>query len=626
MALVFLSYDRDDAVQAKRIAVALKEAGHTVWWDDLIKGGSQYANEIEQALKTSDVVMVLWSSNSIKSAWVRDEAAAGRDRGCLVPVLLDGSEPPLGFRQFQNIDLSRWNGRGKPAQLLQLLEAIPQPHADGVPTVDPPKPVEGAPSRWRLAWMAVLAIVIVTGAWAAFRMVGKSKSSAVPTVAVVAGNNSVAARDWARDVLVGLGSLEGGASRSFRLIDESEQQPDLVIEVIGAALSNERQASLVLRSAVDRSLLWSREFKRPESSMPDLQREVVGAGALILQCAQKGLSGAKQSRPALLKQYLGGCWSMLGSDPANLAELAKTFGQLTQQEPAFENAWAGLLLAEAEIVRLRIGGEQGRKALERHIAQARKVNPQLPEIYLAQGALLPPNDVVGRIRLATKAVELDPDNAHALMQRSFEWMTVGRMTAAMEDGMNAVRIQPFSPWVRDMYVYSLQGAGQFDDASKEIDEAARLWPRADQLWYMRLRSNYAQGDPAQALALAKGRKGAWYDKMAEEAMTSFLEARINPSERNVQIAIDRSGSLMRKSPEAVLGHLRTLAVFGRTEEMFATMPRLKGRPDFYPGLRELYILARISRVLARPALDAGSGTAWRPRLLADERELAGLLL
>src|SRR5688572_27759398 len=105
MASVFLSYDREDATRARSIAQALEKAGHSVWWDRHIKGGAQYAKEIEQALAAADAVVVLWSERSVESAWVRDEAAAGRDSGRLVPVRLDATSPPLGFRQYQTIDL-----------------------------------------------------------------------------------------------------------------------------------------------------------------------------------------------------------------------------------------------------------------------------------------------------------------------------------------------------------------------------------------------------------------------------------------------------------------------------------------------------------------------------------------
>lgn len=94
MASVFLSYDRDDANKARPIAAALEKAGHSVWWDKHISGGSQYAKEIEQALNSVDVVVVLWTSSSVESPWVRDEAGSGRDRDRLVRKGLGGNWSP----------------------------------------------------------------------------------------------------------------------------------------------------------------------------------------------------------------------------------------------------------------------------------------------------------------------------------------------------------------------------------------------------------------------------------------------------------------------------------------------------------------------------------------------------
>ena len=107
MASVFLSYARQDAARVQSIVAALERAGHAVWWDERIPGGDQYADAIERALETADAVVVLWSGASVKSAWVRDEAATARDGGRLVPATLDGAQPPLGFRQFQTVEMGR---------------------------------------------------------------------------------------------------------------------------------------------------------------------------------------------------------------------------------------------------------------------------------------------------------------------------------------------------------------------------------------------------------------------------------------------------------------------------------------------------------------------------------------
>ncbi len=124
LARIFLSYARDDVEAAKQLAGCISAAGHDVWWDRHLHGGSRFAAEIDKALKDAEAVVVLWSPNSIESAWVQDEAAEGRDSARLVPVSLSSAKPPLGFRQFQTIELGSWDGRRAPDALEDLLEAI----------------------------------------------------------------------------------------------------------------------------------------------------------------------------------------------------------------------------------------------------------------------------------------------------------------------------------------------------------------------------------------------------------------------------------------------------------------------------------------------------------------------
>lgn len=85
MARVFLSYARADRVRVNELAAALERAGHEVWWDRRLSGGAEFEHQIEQALAGADVVVVAWSVASVRSHWVRDEAAAGRDSNRLGP-------------------------------------------------------------------------------------------------------------------------------------------------------------------------------------------------------------------------------------------------------------------------------------------------------------------------------------------------------------------------------------------------------------------------------------------------------------------------------------------------------------------------------------------------------------
>jgi hypothetical protein len=142
MVSVFLSYDHEDSRRAAPLAAALEANGHDVWWDRHLHGGAEYNSAIEIAVEAADAVVVLWSGNSVRSAWVRDEAGEGRDRGRLVPVLIETVKPPMGFRQYQTVDLAAWNGGKRIPRLPDLLHAIEKVAgpAEAIAEAPAPKP------------------------------------------------------------------------------------------------------------------------------------------------------------------------------------------------------------------------------------------------------------------------------------------------------------------------------------------------------------------------------------------------------------------------------------------------------------------------------------------------------
>ncbi|MEQ1494539.1 MAG: TIR domain-containing protein [Novosphingobium sp.] len=121
---VFLSYARADQKRALPVIKAFEQAGMRVWWDGLLEGGDTFLPTTEAALESADAVVVLWSRTSVESNWVRDEATRGRERGCLVPLSLDGSHAPLGFRQFQAINLSKWRGKADAPEMQSAIRAV----------------------------------------------------------------------------------------------------------------------------------------------------------------------------------------------------------------------------------------------------------------------------------------------------------------------------------------------------------------------------------------------------------------------------------------------------------------------------------------------------------------------
>lgn len=186
---VFLSYSRADQALAQRLAAALQQAGFEVWWDTLIEGGAAFARSIEAALEASDAVIVLWSKTAAASDWVLDEAARARDLKKLVPLGVDGTDPPLGFRQYQAIDLRGWAGDPDAPAIAAIRRAVAvastrEPGPRGGPL---PAPAGPAPQRARRALvLGGLALAVAGGAGLfAWRGRGAARAPA-------AGANSVA--------------------------------------------------------------------------------------------------------------------------------------------------------------------------------------------------------------------------------------------------------------------------------------------------------------------------------------------------------------------------------------------------------------------------------------------------
>jgi adenylate cyclase len=110
MSDVFVSYARSSEPQARNIAEALRAQGYSVWRDDEIPAHKPFAEVIEERLRASKAVLVIWSKDAAKSQWVRAEADAARELGTLVQVTVDGTMPPLPFNQIQCAALKDANG------------------------------------------------------------------------------------------------------------------------------------------------------------------------------------------------------------------------------------------------------------------------------------------------------------------------------------------------------------------------------------------------------------------------------------------------------------------------------------------------------------------------------------
>lgn len=569
MAQVFLSYDREDGAKARVIAQALERAGHFVWWDLHIKGGAEYGKVIEQALADANAVIVLWSQQSVDSAWVRDEAAAGRDSGRLVPVLLDPVNPPMGFRQYQSIDLTRWKGRGKPAQLQSLLDAV---EALGGP-ITTNTPEAAAPARPRpgrkLPLLAVaLALLVLVGAAAGILLWRPWASAAVPVVAVRPADSSPESRALARDLFVRLGAAQSGRGQSVQLVDANAREtPDLLLEASGTTSAGKPAASLLLLRAKDRQLLSSQNLAPPEGEAADLKTSVAVAAKSALECASAALAAPRPLQLDLLKQYLGACTrfsALYGMEDVSI--LIPQLEQVVQREPRFLPARKQLLLAGAYMRSIPTDVTKPTEQwLRTQIEAARRIEPAMPELQLAEVELLPTTDFAGRIGLLDRLREAHPDDMFVLGARAELLMLVGRNNEAVMDAERAARLDALAPYGRSEYIRALAFSGRVSRALEELKEFVPVSPVAMNLTDARFRLSLRYGDPQPALRILR-----MYG--TSKAHDAFLIARIEPTPDNIARAMALARAIATErgfysTPAEVL------EAYGRDDEAYQMLMR-----------------------------------------------------
>jgi hypothetical protein len=124
VADVFISYKREEAEQAQRLATVLENLNFSVWWDTALISGDEYRDVIKEMISKCSAVVVLWSPLAVGSRFVVDEAAFAAKNDKLLPAMLAPCDIPFGFGSDHADDLSGWSGQINHAGFNRLLRSL----------------------------------------------------------------------------------------------------------------------------------------------------------------------------------------------------------------------------------------------------------------------------------------------------------------------------------------------------------------------------------------------------------------------------------------------------------------------------------------------------------------------
>lgn len=620
---VFLSYSRTDLDRARPVIALLEAAGFDLWWDGRLEGGENYLATTEDRLESADCVAVLWSQTSVASHWVRDEAQRGRERGCLVPLSLDGTMAPLGFRQFQLLDISGWSGDPGDALAGRILAAVRartgQSNAVGEPPVPFTVPPPAAPAAPPAAGLALSRRTLIIGGatlaggaglvglWQS-GLLGSSEAKAISMVVLPFANlTGDVSKEWfsnglsneLRAVLVRNPRLRVAAPTSSGAIegeDEFAIGRKLGVDHIlrGSVQRDETQmrVSAELVAVANGEVQWGQSYDRALKDVFAVQSEIAQTVAVALVAEFAGASEAE--RAAAAQQQIGGTQDVAAyeaflrghalydlsagneSDRDALAQFDAAIG--IDPDYAMARAMRSTMLASIANTESD-SGEVGRlyaaaiAAAERAIA----LEDRLAQGHLALGFAL--NN--GQLKRAAAmphyraAEKLAPGDADALRQAATFYAYGAEHAKAGEMIARVIELDPLNARAFRSAGFIALFAHDYPVVITQMQRALALNPSLASAKYAIAIALMMQGDDAAALSAAKEERVEQFAL----TITAIAAHRLGDSAQ----ADAAYARLLAEYGEAGLYQLaQVLAQRGRTAEALAQLEQAYAKRD--PGM------------------------------------------
>ena len=487
MARIFLSYARADRVCAQVLARVVEAAEHEVWWDRHIDSGEEFAAEIEAELDKADIVLVAWSKQSVRSRWVRDEAAVGGDSGRLVPVSLDGSQPPMGFRQFHTLDLTGWKGATRDKRTAELLRSIARRIDTKGKAAPAPRAVESArrmtwPTR-RPLWAIAAVLMLMIAAVATFLFWNnRDQARGAPTFALLPFNTAspdAELRDLAAQARDSIAHTFSQSGLPVRLLSSTSQADRSIVDfLISGDLSRTADkivATVRLDEAAQGVTVYSHRFESPREDARDLPERIGAqmAGNLAWGAPLRLLDRRQPLDAALLSDLLQG-FNFTGDTLQAYQNAKRVAAKAPNVQPAQLGVafYTGFVLAQLPREERADAVDEGRRAAQLAIKQGHDFGDTYATWCVLHSETLSV-ECEDRLRAGRR---IDPDAPFLNTFLSHLLRAVGRVDESMDLARLAHAHDVYVPTKIAWMLKTSEYAGDSEAARELYQRGVRWWP------------------------------------------------------------------------------------------------------------------------------------------------------
>lgn len=479
MADIFVSYSRKDRHAVAPIVTHLERIGYSVWWDRNLNVGSSFSNEIEGQLRQAKAVLVVWSENSRKSDWVKDEANYGRENRKLIPISIDATGPPIGFQQLEFVDFAGWRGnhdaecvRRLSTAIMMMIEGRQSDNAQTVPQQ------HKSPITWRkptIIGAALVAVLLALGIASWFVTSGVTTQpseenatsiAVLPFSATTSSTPEYLAASLAEDVnralseypdllVVSFASSTALAAEPMSIPEYGKRLDVQYVMTGGVALyDDDAVIEVELTDAQNGQRVWVNTFNYNARDLASLQKEIAGElSQLIPTLVRSGrtiapLESAAVQRtndPVAYRDFAQGRALASQRTENGMREGIELLMRSVERDPEFADGWAELSIATAIYGAYGFGSPKSAPDPRRTALTALNIDPDQAEAHAALGLVaISDRDIPAAIQHFQRSIAKRPGYANALGWLAWSNLLAGQKNAALAAAERAAELDPLS--------------------------------------------------------------------------------------------------------------------------------------------------------------------------------------